>query len=68
MHPQTTTTMTTGFNAQFIFANGLPARALDPERPALHVSPAAPIENDPIDSAERERQDSLAFLHALVMG
>jgi hypothetical protein len=68
MNPQLTTTETMRSNVQFFVATEQVSRTLNRERPVPQVDHGVEVvDNIGMDPAERDRQDSLAFLHRLVM-
>ena len=68
MNPEVTTTSATGIDVRFLIAANAAARAARPRRPVPQIDVEELIEEPTIDSAEQARQDSLEFLHKLVMG
>jgi len=69
MHPLTTREMAAWTNIQMTVSDEMTARATNSRRP----DPPVPVAEDPAadtvgDRAEKERQDSLDFLHRLIMG
>jgi hypothetical protein len=67
VNPQVTMTRPLAINPQFMIASSLTARTIKHEsrNPIICL---VPREETKIDAAERDRQDSLVFLHTLVMG
>ena len=68
MNPQITTTRPAGIDAQFLVATSRGPRVVGHDKPAVRFGNVRPIEDVTVGTPERDRQDSLAFLHKLVMG
>lgn len=68
MNPETTINRTAGIDVHFLLAGNPIPRVAHAHRPALNTSPADPVEETTVTPAAYDRQDSLAFLHKLVMG
>jgi len=68
MNPQITMLRSTGIEVRFPIVDNLAFRTAGRQSPALHADPVDLVQDTTLDAAERDRQDSLAFLHKLVMG
>lgn len=68
MNPQITMTRTAGIDARFLVATSRGRRVAGHAEPAERFAAVEAIEEAAVGTPEQDRQDSLAFLHRLVMG
>ena len=68
MNQEITVTRPAGIDVRFLFTGKSIPRVADARRPVLDTHPIDLVESAAHAAAESNRQDSLAFLHKLVMG
>jgi hypothetical protein len=68
MNPEITVTRPAGISIHFLLAGNPMPRFASIRKPFPDTDSADPVEDAASKAAEPEREDSLAFLHKLIMG